>query len=196
MGAIRSELKKTGPASPGVPGFSRRVTTKSPVCPTGPKSHGNLLGLRIPIVMPPMWLEDSLPGFAEVLAALHVGQHPGVRGRMPHLHQGDQQMSGRTTMPAADAASSSVPHCLRFVTELPPSDGNTVVDRFSKIVNFMPVKKLPSAKGTAKQMVLSNACGIRQGTAVRLPLLGDVLRTDGGHCEPLVWVTPEHQWAV
>lgn len=42
---------------------------------------------------------------------------------------------------------------LDFVTGLPPSEGNTtvltVVDRFSKMVHFIPLTKLPSAKETA-----------------------------------------------
>lgn len=40
-----------------------------------------------------------------------------------------------------------------FVTGLPPSIGNTVVltvvDRFSKAINFIPLPKLPSARETA-----------------------------------------------
>ena len=43
---------------------------------------------------------------------------------------------------------------LDFVTGLPPSEGNTViltvVDRFSKMVHFVPLAKLPSAKETAE----------------------------------------------
>ncbi len=43
---------------------------------------------------------------------------------------------------------------LDFVTRLPPSDGNTtiltVVDRFSKVVKFIALPKLPSAKETAE----------------------------------------------
>ena len=46
---------------------------------------------------------------------------------------------------------------LDFVTELPPSEGNTtiltVVDRFSKMVHFVPLPKLPSAKETAEVMM-------------------------------------------
>ncbi|XP_061693620.1 uncharacterized protein LOC133510002 [Syngnathoides biaculeatus] len=46
---------------------------------------------------------------------------------------------------------------LDFVTVLPPSQGNTVVlsvvDRFSKMVHFVPLPKIPSAKQTA-QLVL------------------------------------------
>lgn len=48
---------------------------------------------------------------------------------------------------------------LDFVTGLPPSGGNTViltvVDRFSKMVHFVPLPKLPSAKETA-EVVLSH----------------------------------------
>ncbi len=33
---------------------------------------------------------------------------------------------------------------LDFVTGLPPSSGNTVVDRFSKAAHFIPLPKLPS----------------------------------------------------
>lgn len=56
-----------------------------------------------------------------------------------------------------------VPHCpwsniaLDFVTGLPPSEGNTtvltVVDRFSKMVHFIPLPKLPTAKETAEVML-------------------------------------------
>ena len=48
---------------------------------------------------------------------------------------------------------------LDFVTGLPLSDGNTtiltVVDRFSKMVHFIPLPKLPSAKETV-EVVLSH----------------------------------------
>lgn len=44
-----------------------------------------------------------------------------------------------------------------FVTGLTPSDGNaavlTVVDRFTKMVNFIPLPKLPSAKETAEVLL-------------------------------------------
>ena len=47
---------------------------------------------------------------------------------------------------------------LDFVTGLPPSSGNTtiltVVDRFSKMAHFVPLPKLPSAKETAKLLLL------------------------------------------
>ncbi|XP_060924550.1 uncharacterized protein LOC132998821 [Limanda limanda] len=56
-----------------------------------------------------------------------------------------------------------VPHrpwsdiALDFVTGLPPSKGNTtiltVVDRFSKMVHFIPLPKLPSAKETAEAVL-------------------------------------------
>jgi len=46
---------------------------------------------------------------------------------------------------------------LNFVTGLPPSDGNTtiltIVDRFSKTAQFVPLPKLPSAKETAELML-------------------------------------------
>ncbi len=46
---------------------------------------------------------------------------------------------------------------LDFVSGLPPSKGNTViltvVDRFSKVVHFIPLPKLPSARETAQLMV-------------------------------------------
>ena len=60
---------------------------------------------------------------------------------------------------------------LDFVTGLPPSEGNTtvltVVDRFSKMVHFIPLPKLPSAKGTAETVLshvfqiarVSQGCG-------------------------------------
>ena len=47
---------------------------------------------------------------------------------------------------------------LDFVTGLPSSKGKTtiltVVDRFSKMVHFIPLSKLPSAKGTAEAVLL------------------------------------------
>ena len=45
---------------------------------------------------------------------------------------------------------------LDFVTGLPPSQGYTAiltVDRFSKMVHFIPMRKLPSAKGTAEAVL-------------------------------------------
>lgn len=57
-----------------------------------------------------------------------------------------------------------VPSCpwsdisIDFVTGLPPSEGNTtiltIIDRFSKLVHFVPLPKLPSAKETAVFMLL------------------------------------------
>ena len=51
---------------------------------------------------------------------------------------------------------------LDFVTGLPPSKFNTtiltVVDRFSKMVHFIPMPKLPSAKGTAEAVLLHVFC--------------------------------------
>lgn len=45
-----------------------------------------------------------------------------------------------------------------FVTGLPPSEGNsvvlTIVDRFSKIVHYVPISKLPSAFETANLLIL------------------------------------------
>lgn len=56
-----------------------------------------------------------------------------------------------------------IPHCpwshisLDFVTGFPESDSNTVVltivDRFSKLVHFVPLPKLPSAKETAETLL-------------------------------------------
>jgi len=40
-----------------------------------------------------------------------------------------------------------------FVTGFPPSDGNTVMDRFSKAAHFIPLPKLPSARETADLLV-------------------------------------------
>ncbi len=52
---------------------------------------------------------------------------------------------------------------LDFVTGLPPSVGNTtvltVVDRFSKMVCFIPLPKLPSAKDTA-EVLMSHVCRV------------------------------------
>jgi len=46
---------------------------------------------------------------------------------------------------------------LDFVTGLPPSQGNTtiltIVDRFSKMVHFVPLPKLPSARETAEAVL-------------------------------------------
>lgn len=46
---------------------------------------------------------------------------------------------------------------LDFVTGLPPSEGNTViltvVDRFSKMVHFVALPRLPTAKGTAEALL-------------------------------------------
>ena len=48
---------------------------------------------------------------------------------------------------------------LDFITVLPPSDGNrtilTVVDCFSKMVHFVPLHKLPSAKETTRLVLLN-----------------------------------------
>lgn len=44
-----------------------------------------------------------------------------------------------------------------FVTDLPPSSGNTViltmVDHFSKAVHFIPLSKLPSVRETAQMVI-------------------------------------------
>lgn len=46
---------------------------------------------------------------------------------------------------------------LDLLTGLPPSEGNTavltVVDRFSKMVRFIPLPKIPSAKETAEVLM-------------------------------------------
>lgn len=46
---------------------------------------------------------------------------------------------------------------LDLVTDLPPSKGNitilTIVDRFSKMVQFVPMSKLPSAKEIAEAVL-------------------------------------------
>ena len=46
---------------------------------------------------------------------------------------------------------------LDFVTGLPSSDGSTtiltLVDRFSKMVHFVPLPKLPSARETAEALL-------------------------------------------
>ena len=51
---------------------------------------------------------------------------------------------------------------LDFVTGLPPLQGNTtiltVVDRFSKMVHFIPLPKLPSAKKMAEIMLSHVFC--------------------------------------
>ncbi len=52
---------------------------------------------------------------------------------------------------------------LNFVTGLPLSEGNTtvlkIVDRFSKMVKFIPLPKLPSAKETA-EVLMHNVCRV------------------------------------
>lgn len=70
-----------------------------------------------------------------------------------------------------------------FVTGLPPSEGNTtiltVVDRFSKMVPFIPLPKMPSAKETANVMLrhvfrlhgFPKDMVSHPGAAVRLPFL-------------------------
>lgn len=67
------------------------------------------------------------------------------------------------TMPLVAFFSHCFPHntwpyiSLNFVTGLPPSDGNTtsltIVDRFSKSAQFVPLPKLPSAKETAELLL-------------------------------------------
>lgn len=51
---------------------------------------------------------------------------------------------------------------LDFVMGLPPSEGNTtvlrVVDRFSKMVHFIPLIKLPSAKETVEAVLSHGFC--------------------------------------
>lgn len=61
-----------------------------------------------------------------------------------------------------------------FVTGLPPSEGNavilTIVDRFSKMVHFVPLPKLPTAFETAITWHSNRHC-LGQGTTVYPPSL-------------------------
>lgn len=88
---------------------------------------------------------------------------------------------------------------LDFVTGLLPSEGNTtvltVVDRFSKMVHFIPLTKLPSAKETA-DVVLHHAFRLHDFPR-------DVVSDQGPfsqfwrafckllvHCQLILWVPP------
>ena len=87
-----------------------------------------------------------------------------------------------------------------FVTELPPSQGYTTiltVDRFSKMVHFIPMRKLPSAKGTA-EAVLSQVFWINcfpkdlvsdQGTSVHFTVLEDFLFPPWRHGQSLLRIS-------
>ncbi len=66
-------------------------------------------------------------------------------------------------LPVPSRPWSHIP--LDFVSGLPPSKGNTViltvVDRFSKVVHFIPLPKLPSARETAQLIRWTTSSGSR-----------------------------------
>lgn len=71
-----------------------------------------------------------------------------------HFHLCTEQESE----PATCRTPPSTPHTwshisLDFITRLPPSEGNTVIDRFSKAAHFIPLPKLPTALETAQLLV-------------------------------------------
>lgn len=89
-----------------------------------------------------------------------------------------------------------------FVTGLPPSEGNmvilTVVDRFSKMVKFIPSPKLPSAKQTAELQNIVTTFGFPRNipsdrATVCGSVLGGLLPAGGGVSEPLLWTPPPDQ---
>ena len=96
-----------------------------------------------------------------------VSQHPptGLLRRLPVPHR-----------PWSDIS-------LDFVTGLPPSESNTtiltVVDRFSKMMHFVPLPKLPSAKKTAKVMSCFLSTWVPEGRGVRLGAAGCLSLLEG-----------------
>ena len=99
---------------------------------------------------------NSLRRQTTVLVVVHEEGGRGVCGGL--LGVGRNKVSHRPPsgllqpLPVAHRPWSDI--SLDFVTGLPSSEGNTtvltVVDRFSKMVHFIPMPKLPSAKGTAE----------------------------------------------
>ena len=75
-----------------------------------------------------------------------------------------------------------------FITGLPVSQGNTtvltVVDRFSKMVKFIALPKLPSAKETAEAVM------IRPGAPVCVQVLEGILQTHRSQSQPDIWISP------
>lgn len=73
---------------------------------------------------------------------------------------------------------------LDFVTGLPPSKGNTtiltVVDKFSKMVHFIPLVKLPSAKEMAEIVLMCSGC-MDFPSAVHIPVLGGTVSMSSGY---------------
>lgn len=92
---------------------------------------------------------------------------------------------------------------LNFVTGLLPSEGNTtiltVVDRFSKMIHFIPLPKLPSAKETAEVMLVHmlRLHGFPRhvvsdgGAPVHLPVLEGILRPALSHSQSVLRVSPQ-----
>lgn len=86
-------------------------------------------------------------------------------------------------LPTPDRPWSHI--CMDFLTGLPTIEGNTViltvVDRFSKMVHFVPLPKLPSARETA-EIILHHVVQLhgfpqdsfRLRTAICLPFLEGV----------------------
>ena len=97
---------------------------------------------------------------------------------------------------------------LDFVTGLPPSKGNTtvltVVDRFTKMVHFILLLKLPSAKETAEVMLrhvfrIHGFCQghcVRPGPTVNFLFLEGVLPSTWSHRESFIRISPPVQWPV
>ena len=87
-----------------------------------------------------------------------------------------------------------------FVTGLPVSQGNTtvltVVDRFSKMVKFIALPKLPSAKETAEAMmnIVFRVHGfpkdIVSGAPVCITVLEGVLQAHRSHSQPDIRIPP------
>lgn len=88
----------------------------------------------------PRFSQDPRPAATAILVALHGSAPAGLLRPLPVLHR-----------PWSHIA-------VDFVTDLPPSEGNTtiltIVDRFSKAVHFVPLPKLPSALETTNLLVL------------------------------------------
>ncbi|KAI2664272.1 Transposon Tf2-9 polyprotein [Labeo rohita] len=165
--------------------------------------------------------------------ASRLAIHPGVRGTLTSVRQRfwwpaivrDVRRYVASCPVCAQSKSSNSPPAgllrplpipsrpwshiaLDFVSGLPSSAGNTVIltviDRFSKAAHFIPLPKLPSAKGTALTREFCRQIGATvslssgfhpqtNGQAERVnQILGRLLRTLAAHnpaswCENLRW---------